>query len=85
MNFFHAHPFVLPVAQWIFTAAVGALVAPTATSSDFYQWFFKFTNTIAANLARAYNTNVEKSPNFLPAVDLHLSKQAAPSRVDCNT
>ena len=33
----------------------------------FYLWFFKFANTIGANLARAYSTAVEGSPNFAAA------------------
>ena len=85
MNFIHAHPFALVFSWWVFSAATGALPAPTTQSSPFYQWSFKFLNTIAANIARAYNTSVENSPNFLPAVDLHLSKQAGPDPADCKT
>lgn len=85
MNFIHAHPFALVFSWWVFSAATGALPAPTAKSSPFYQWMFKFLNTIAANIARAYNTSVENSPNFLPAVDLHLNKQTAPGPADCKT
>ena len=71
MNFIHAHPFVLVGSWWVFSAAVGAMPAPSAGSSAFYEWAYKFLNTIAANIARAYSTKVENSPNFLPAVDLH--------------
>lgn len=85
MNFIHAHPFALVLSWWVFSAATGSLPAPTAQSSPFYQWMFKFLNTIAANIARAYNTSVENSPNFLPAVDLHISKQAGPDPADCKT
>lgn len=71
MDFFHAHPFALVLSWWVFSAAVGSLPAPTKDSSRFYQWFYPFANTLGANLARAFNTKVENSPNFLPAVDLH--------------
>lgn len=85
MDFIHAHPFVLVLSWWVFSAATGSLPAPTAQSSPFYQWAFKFLNTLAANIARAYGTRVENSPNFLPAVDLHLSKQARSDPVECKT
>lgn len=70
-QFIKVHPFALLAAWWIYSAAIGALPAPNANSSAFYQWAFKFTNTIAANIARAYSTKVEASPNFLAAVDIH--------------
>lgn len=60
---------------WVVSAAISALPAPTAQSKPFYQWFFKFANTIGANLARAYSTQIEKSPNFADAVDLHIQSQ----------
>lgn len=79
MNFIHAHPFVLVGSWWVFSAAVGAMPAPSKEpgkeSSAFYQWLYMFLNTIAANIARAYSTKVENSPNFLPAVDLHNEAQ----------
>jgi hypothetical protein len=85
MDIIHAHPFALVFSWWVFSAATGSLPAPTAQSSPFYQWSFKFLNTIAANIARAYNTSIENSPNFLPAVDLHLSKQAAGNSAERKT
>ncbi len=78
LNFFHAHPFFLVGAWWLYSAATGALPAPTAKSSPFYQWAYQFLNTIAANLMRAFNSKVENSPNFLPAVDLHVASQRNP-------
>jgi hypothetical protein len=58
------------VAYYILSAAIGAMPAPTATSSTFYQFLFKFSNTIGGNITRAFNTYVESSPNFQPAVNL---------------
>jgi hypothetical protein len=66
-----AHPTIsVLVAYYILSAAIGAMPAPTATSSTFYQFLFKFANTIGGNLTRAFNTYVEASPNFQPAVNL---------------
>lgn len=74
----HHHSFyeTYKVAIWLVSyyaasAFVSSLPAPTATSSTFYQFFFKFVNTLGANLARAYSTRVEGSPNFKAAVDIH--------------
>jgi hypothetical protein len=50
------------------SAAIGSMPAPTATSSQFYLWAFRFLNTMASNLTRAFNTKVERSPNFADAV-----------------
>lgn len=71
MDFFHAHPFLLLFSWWIFSAAIGSMPAPSAKSSAFYEWSFKFLNTIASNIARAYNNRVESSPNFIPAAEIH--------------
>ena len=57
------------VAQFVFSAFVSSLPAPTATSSAKYQFWFKFFNTIAGNLSRAKMTAVESSPNFQDAVN----------------
>lgn len=71
MNFFYQHPFVLPVVMMVYSAAIGALPAPTAQSKPFYRWFFSFSNTLAANFVRAFGPKVENSPNFLAAVNIH--------------
>ena len=57
------------ITQYVWSAFVSALPAPTATSSTGYQFWFKFLNILAANLARAQNTAVERSPNFQDAVN----------------
>ena len=50
------------------SAAIGSMPAPTATSNPFYLWMFRFLNTMAANVTRAFSTKVEKSPNFQDAI-----------------
>ena len=52
----------------IVVTAVGSLQAPTKTSSAFYIWFFKFSNSITLQFFRAFYSNVERSPNFTDAV-----------------
>ena len=50
-----AHPALsLLAAYYIFSAATGALPIPDKDSHFFYRWFFGFTNTLSANIARAY-------------------------------
>jgi hypothetical protein len=53
----------------VWSAFVSSLPAPTAQSTPKYQFWFKFFNTLAANLARAKSTAVENSPNFQDAVN----------------
>jgi hypothetical protein len=62
------------VAYYIAISFVGSLPAPRANSSMFYQFVFKFVNTLAGNLARAYSTRIEGSPNFVDAVNLQNAK-----------
>lgn len=38
---------------WIFSAAVSAMQAPGSNSSRGYQWLYRFTHLLAANLDRA--------------------------------
>jgi len=71
INFLSAHETIATlVGYYLAIAAIGALPAPTATSTAMYQFWFKFLNTIGGNLTRAFNSTVEKSPNFQPAVNL---------------
>lgn len=73
--FIQAHPTTSAlIGYYVAISFVGSLPAPTSTSGMFYQFLFKFINTLAGNLARAYNTKVEASPNFLPAVEQHNAK-----------
>ena len=46
------------VSYYILSAAVGSLPAPQPDSGLFYQWFFKFSNTLAGNLARAFSSKL---------------------------
>lgn len=56
------------ITQYVWSAFISALPAPTAQSSVMYQFWFKFLNYLAANISRAQSTAVEKSPNWVPAV-----------------
>jgi hypothetical protein len=56
-------------AQWIWNSFIGALPAPTATSSDKYKFWFRFLNLMAANIERSKGPKVENSPNFEQAVN----------------
>jgi hypothetical protein len=56
------------VTQYVWSAFIGALPAPTSTSSTMYNFWFKFLNLLAANIARASSTHVENSPNWTAAV-----------------
>ena len=62
------------VAYYIAISFVGSLPAPQAKSTMFYQFVFKFVNTLAGNLARAYSSRVETSPNFQDAVNVQNAK-----------
>jgi len=69
--FLQAHSTIASlVAYYIAISFVGSLPAPQANSSQFYQFVFKFANTLSGNLSRAYATRVEGSPNFAAAVNL---------------
>jgi len=62
------------VAYYVAISFVGSLPAPTAASSMLYQFSFKFCNTLAGNLSRAYATRIEASPNFQDAVNAQNAK-----------
>jgi len=71
LEFIQSHLTIISlVLFWVASAAIGSLPAPTATSSAFYVWFFKFSNTLIGALTRAYNSKVEASPNFQAAVNI---------------
>jgi len=75
IQFIQAHPTVFTlVGYYVAISFVGSLPAPQATSSMFYQFVFKFVNTLAGNLARAYASKVESSPNFQAAVNIQNAK-----------
>lgn len=72
------------VAFALWSALIGALPSPSATSSTFYQFLFKFLNLLAANVIRAFNSQVEKSPNFQGAVDVQTRIAGLP-KIDVKT
>jgi hypothetical protein len=54
-----AHPTISALlAYYIASAFVGSLPAPDVSSSMFYRFVFKFMNTLAANLTRAYSSKL---------------------------
>lgn len=54
-TFIAAHQTIAALAAWYVTsAAVGSLPMPDTNSSKFYRWFFQFSNTLAANISRAW-------------------------------
>ena len=56
------------VGYYIASAAIGSLPAPTPASGVFYQWFFKFSNTLAGNLTRAFSSKLGTT-NSAPAAE----------------
>lgn len=82
MNFIQTHPYIFTAVttffvNYVWSAMIGALEAPTAQSSSSYKFWFKFLNGLAANIARAKNTSVESSPNWVPAVKQVIASPAA--------
>jgi hypothetical protein len=69
-NFIQAHQVICTLAAgYTWSAFISALPAPQVNSSMFYSFIFKFLNVLAANIARAQNSSVEKSPNFQAAMN----------------
>lgn len=61
-----SHPFVGGLATlWIFSAAVSAMCEPDQKSSQAYQWLYRFTHLLAANLDRSgfFNINSGATTN----------------------
>jgi len=76
MQFLQSHTTIVSlVAYYIFSAVVGGMPAPTAQSSTTYQWAFATFNILASNIARARNTAVESSPNWIAALAKSTPKQ----------
>ena len=64
------HPYVMTLGTYYtLSAFIGALPAPTASSSPLYKFVFSFSNTQGGNILRALSTKVEASPNFQAAVN----------------
>jgi hypothetical protein len=62
--FIKLHPTAFTLGlYYMVSAAVGSLPMPDAESHKFYRWFFQFSNTLAANVTRAY---ASKLPNLTP-------------------
>lgn len=57
--YIQAHPTTFSLLGfYIGSAFIGSLPAPTVSSSVFYQFLFKFLNTVGANLTRAFSQNL---------------------------
>jgi len=50
---------------WIFSAAVSAMCPPVASSTQQYQWLYRFAHLLAANLDRA---GLFSATSFLPLI-----------------
>jgi hypothetical protein len=79
-TFFSQHPYwATAILTWVsnygISAFTSSLPAPTATSSPFYVFVFKFTTAILAqNPSRAIGTKVEASPNFQAAMNIQTTQ-----------
>lgn len=68
-DFIAAHePAAALLAYFVVTNFISALPAPTVKNGQLYIFFFKFVNGLGGNIARAYSTQIEHSPNFAAAV-----------------
>jgi hypothetical protein len=46
------------VVYYVVSAFIGSLPAPQVNSSQFYQFVFKFLNTLGGNLSRAFSSQL---------------------------
>lgn len=59
IDFIMAHQTIASlVAYYVVSAFVGSLPSPQVNSTPFYQFCFKFLNTLAGNLARAFSSQL---------------------------
>lgn len=65
-------------AYYVVSSAVSSMSAPSASSGNFYRWFFSFANTLAANISRARSTTLEGSPNWDAAMKKATNGLTAP-------
>ena len=78
-DFMVAHQVLCTViAGVVWSSVISSLDAPTADSSAFYRFAFKFLNALAANFARARSTAVESSPNFQDALNRQTDQVGQP-------
>jgi len=65
--FIKLHPTTFALGgYYLMSAAVGSLPMPDANSHVFYKWFFTFSNTLAANVTRAFATKLPGAPTPKP-------------------
>jgi hypothetical protein len=59
MNFIEQHQAIFALgAYFLFSAIVGGMPDPTATSSTGYQWAFKTLHLLAGNITAAFQSRV---------------------------
>ena len=64
MSFIMAHQTIFAlVAYYTASAFIGSLPAPGTDSSQFYQFLFKFLNTLGGNLFRAFSPSLPVAQN----------------------
>lgn len=60
------HFWVLAGTYIVFANAISALPMPDSGSSKFYGWFFKFSNGVASNVARAAAGKIPGTTDVMP-------------------
>jgi len=61
LSYISAHQTLFALAgYYVLSAGVGSLPMPDASSGKFYRWFFQFSNTLGANITRAYASKLPK-------------------------
>ena len=63
LNFSDSRSFYGGLATlWIFSAAVSAMARPSTRDNNFYQWLYRFTHLLAANLDKVTVAEFRSSP-----------------------
>jgi len=77
------HFWVVVAGYWFMTASIGALPMPDTSSSKFYGWFFKMSNTFAANISRAAAGKIPGTSDVmpLPGAQAQVAQQAQDAKV----
>lgn len=63
------------MAYYAILAFIGGMPAPTKDDSKNYRWWFSSLNLFGANISRATNTRIERSPNFQDALNVQQAIQ----------
>jgi hypothetical protein len=68
INWVDTHGILCLIIFIVTSTCIGYLPAPTKDSTKFYQWFFAVSNSLIGQLARAFKSKIENSPNWIDAV-----------------